>query len=177
MKFQEKEFQPVILGADITAYSLARAFHEEYGIKSITLSMTKSGFVNSSAIIENRFYPELEKEENAVRALLETGKEFEGKKKLIVFGCGDWYVRIVIENKDILAPYYIIPYIDRELLDRIVLKDHFYEIFEELGLPYPKTYVYECGHENRERSSSLIPKKSFGICWKSSRGAATIISS
>ncbi len=155
MKFQEKEFQPVILGADITAYSLARAFHEEYGIKSITLSMTKSGFVNSSAIIENRFYPELEKEENAVRALLETGKEFEGKKKLIVFGCGDWYVRIVIENKDILAPYYIIPYIDRELLDRIVLKDHFYEIFEELGLPYPKTYVYECGHENYKKPLNL----------------------
>jgi len=155
MKFQEKEFQPVILGADITAYSLARAFHEEYGIKSITLSMTKSGFVNSSAIIENRFYPELEKEENAVKALLETGKEFEGKKKLIVFGCGDWYVRIVIENKDILSPYYIIPYIDRELLDRIVLKDHFYEIFEDLGLPYPKTYVYECGQENWKKPLNL----------------------
>ena len=148
MKFNDLEFQPIILGADITAYSLARSFHEQYGIKSITLSMTQTGYVNSSDIIENRYYPNMEKDEVAVERLIEVGKEFQGKKKLIVFGCGDWYVRIIIENKEKLKPYYIIPYIDEDLLNRIVLKDKFYEIFEELGLDYPKTYVYEFGKEN-----------------------------
>ena len=148
MKFNDLEFQPIILGADITAYSLARSFHEQYGIKSITLSMTQTGYVNSSDIIENRYFPNMEKDEVAVERLIEVGKEFQGKKKLIVFGCGDWYVRIIIENKEKLKPYYIIPYIDEELLNRIVLKDKFYEIFEELGLDYPKTYVYEFGKEN-----------------------------
>ncbi len=148
MKFNDLPFIPVILGADITAYSLARSFHEEYGIKSITLSMTKKGYVPNSSFIENRYFPNLEKDEEAVKRLLEVGKEFEGRKKLILFGCGDWYVRIVIENKEKLAPYYIIPYIDEELLNRIVLKDKFYEICEEIGVDYPKTYVYECGKEN-----------------------------
>ena len=35
-----------------------------------------------------------------------------------------------------------------DLLNKIVLKDKFYEIFEDLGLDYPETYVYECGKEN-----------------------------
>ena len=148
MKFNDLPFIPIILGADITAYSLARSFHEEYGIKSITLSMTEKGYVPNSSFIENRYFPNLEKDEEAVKRLLEVGKEFEGRKKLILFGCGDWYVRIIIENKEKLAPYYIIPYIDEELLNRIVLKDKFYEICEEIGVDYPKTYVYECGKEN-----------------------------
>ena len=148
MQFEEREFLPVILGADITAYSLARSYHEEYHIRSLVLSMSKGGYIANSDIIENRVFPGLEKKEVLIERLLEVGKEFEGKKKLIVLGCGDWYVRALIESKEILKPYYIVPYIDEDLLNRIVLKDKFYEIFEELGLPYPKTYVYECGKEN-----------------------------
>ena len=148
MQFQEKEFLPVILGADITAYSLARSFHEEYGIKSLVLSMSEGGYIANSDIIENRIFPGLENKDVLVKHLIEVGKEFEGKKKLIVLGCGDWYVRALIESKKELSPYYIIPYIDVDLLNKIVLKDKFYEIFEELGLNYPKTYVYECGKEN-----------------------------
>lgn len=148
MHFEEREFLPVILGADITAYSLARSFHEEYHIKSLVLSMSEGGYIANSDIIENRIFPGLEKKEVLVERLLEIGKEFEGKKKLIVLGCGDWYVRALIESKKVLEPYYIVPYIDEDLLNKIVLKDKFYEIFEELGLDYPETYVYECGKEN-----------------------------
>ena len=148
MKFEEREFLPVILGADITAYSLARSFHEEYHIKSLVLSMRKGGYIANSDIIENRIYPGLENKDVLIQRLLEVGEEFKGRKKLIVLGCGDWYVRALIESKKVLEPYYIVPYIDEELLNRIVLKDKFYEIFEELGLNYPKTYVYECGKEN-----------------------------
>lgn len=148
MKFNELEFVPIILGADITAYSLARSFHEEYGIKSITLSMTQKGYVSESSFIENRYFPNLDKASESVRRLVEVGKEFEGKKKLILFGCGDWYVRTIIENKSKLSQYYIIPYIDEDLLNKIVLKDKFYEICEELKIDYPKTYIYDCGKKN-----------------------------
>ena len=148
MEFKELEFLPVILGADITAYSLARSFHEEYGIKSLVLSKLPAKIITESRIIENRVYENLDTDEVLIKTLLSVGKEFEGKKKLIVMGCGDWYVRLLSDNKDILSPYYIIPYIDKELLDQIVLKDRFYEICDELGIKYPKTYVYECGKEN-----------------------------
>ena len=148
MKFNELEFMPVILGADITAYSLVRSFHEEYGIRSLVLSQKQAKIISESKLCENRVFSGLENADVLVEHLIEIGKEFQGKKKLIVMGCGDWYVRNLIENKKVLEPYYIIPYIDLELLDKIVLKDKFYEICDEVGIRHPKTYVYNCGEEN-----------------------------
>lgn len=148
MEFEEREFLPVILGADITCYSLARSFHEEYKIKSLVLSQRRARIISESKIIENRVKPEIESPDGLVKVLTALGEEFKGKKKLILFGCGDFYVRNVVEHKKELSPYFIIPYVDQDLYDKIVLKDKFYEICEKLGIPYPKTYVYECKKEN-----------------------------
>lgn len=148
MKFNETEFLPVILGADITAYSLVRSFHEEYGIRSLVLSRLETKIISTSRLCENRVIEGLDNAPVLVDTLIKVGKEFAGRKKLIVMGCGDWYVRYLIENKDNLSEYYIIPYIDEELLNKIVLKDKFYEICDELGIYHPKTYVYNCGEEN-----------------------------
>ncbi len=148
MKLVEKEFMPVILGADITAYSLARSFHEEYGIKSLVVSQRRARIISESKIIENRVIPGLDDEKYLVEKLIEIGKEFKGKKKLILMGCGDFYVRDFVDNKDVLGEYFVIPYIDKELMDEIVLKDKFYEICDRLDIDHPRTYVYNCGEEN-----------------------------
>ena len=148
MELVEREFMPVILGADITAYSLARSFHEEYKIKSLVISQRRARIISESKIIENRVIPGLDDVNFLVEKLVEIGKEFKGKKKLILMGCGDFYVRDFVDNKEVLGEYYIIPYIDKALMDEIVLKDKFYEICDKLGIDHPKTYVYNCGEEN-----------------------------
>ncbi|MBQ1552535.1 MAG: hypothetical protein IIZ66_03225 [Clostridia bacterium] len=148
MEIKELEFMPVILGGDITAYSLARSFHEQYSIKSLVVSQMEAKFIAYSKIIENRVIAGLENADVLIPALVSIGKEYEGRKKLIVMGCGDWYVRCLIEHKAELSPYYVIPYIDEPLLNEIVLKDKFYDICSRLGISHPKTYVYECGKPN-----------------------------
>ena len=50
---------------------------------------------------------------------------------------------MIIENRDTLEKYYVIPYIQEELLNKLVLKDSFYDICEKTGVDYPKTFVYD----------------------------------
>ncbi len=136
------EFLPVILGGDITTYSLARSFHAQYGVKSLAVSMCKSMMVSRSSIIENLIVPDMDNGEKFVERLVEIAKGRPGKK-LLLMACGDWYVRMIVENRAALEPWYVIPYIGEELLNRLVLKDSFYAICDEVGVPYPKTFVYD----------------------------------
>ena len=50
----KEEFIPILLASDINVYSMARAFHEEYKVKSIVLARNTSGIINNSKIIEYR---------------------------------------------------------------------------------------------------------------------------
>ena len=148
MKLEEREFIPVILGGDITTYSLARSFHEEYHIRSIAISMQKNWLNSYSSIIENIIVPNMHKEEIFLKTLLDLGEKRGKDKQLILIACGDWYVRLIIEHRKELSPYYVIPYIEEDLMNRLVLKDSFYEICDQTGVPYPKTFVYDCKEKN-----------------------------
>lgn len=143
MEFKEYEFRPLILGGDVTAYSLIRSFYEEYGIKSLVVNMSEGGAVTGSCLCDILFYEKLEDKEVFLAAMAEVGERFKDKK-LIAMGCGDWYVRMLIENKATLPSNFVIPYIDEDLMNRIVLKDKFYEICAELDIPHPRTFVYDC---------------------------------
>ena len=58
-------FQPLLFGGDINVYSVARAFHEAYGVKSIAFGKFAATFPCAySAIIDYR--PCLENEVEAV---------------------------------------------------------------------------------------------------------------
>ena len=43
MEFKERDFVPVLFGGDINTYSVARAFYEEYQVKSWVLGKYMSG--------------------------------------------------------------------------------------------------------------------------------------
>ena len=146
------DFLPIILGGDITTYSLARSFHEEYGVKSVAVSMLKSIMISHSSIIENIVVPDMDTEEHFVERLIDLAKKYSGRK-LLLMACGDWYVRMIVENRAELEKYYVVPYIQEDLLNRLVLKDSFYSICDEVGVPYPKTFVYDC--KNRPETLDL----------------------
>ena len=136
---EKQKFIPVLIGADIGTYSIARTFYEEYGVKSKTFSQEVLGAINNSKIIDMTTIPNLTKEK-----LLDELKQFAKKTKKtkkILLACSEWYVDIIVLYKKELEKDYIIPYVDKNILDSIVRKDNFYEVCEKLNIDYPDTIV------------------------------------
>ena len=141
MKIQEKEFMAVLFGSDINTYSMARAFHQEYGIKSKVIGKYYTGPSYQSKIVDFYAKPDIDQKDIFLQELTKLAKE-NADKKLILLGCGDNYVRQIIENKEELSKYYIVPYINRDLMEQLIKKESFYEMCKKYDIPFPKTFIY-----------------------------------
>lgn len=147
---------PVILGGDIGAYSLARAFHEAYGIVPLVLSQADCHMCGDSSILVNRVVPHLERPAVLLSTLANTAERF-GNRPLLLLGCGDWYVRLIVENRSVLEKSFIIPYIDEELLNRLTEKDRFYALCAEVGVPVPRTVVFDARTDGDDPAGVALP--------------------
>ena len=136
---EKQEFIPVLIGADIGTYSIARSFYEEYGVKSKTFSQEVLGAINNSRLIDMTIIPNLTKEK-LLNELKDFAKKTKGVKKILL-ACSEWYVDIIVLYKKQLEKDYIIPYVDKDILDSIVRKDNFYDVCEKLDIDYPETIV------------------------------------
>ncbi|MEG1312323.1 MAG: carboxylate--amine ligase [Romboutsia sp.] len=143
--------QPVLVGGDINCYSVARAYHEAFGVKSIAFGRYALGATKDSNIIDFRIDPRIAQEKEFIEVLLKTADELEApNKKLILMGCTDEYAELIIDNRDVLKEKYIVPYIDSELKNKLIEKELFYQMCEEKGLDYPKTFIYSKGDKIEE---------------------------
>ena len=67
-------FQPLLFGGDINVYSVARAFHEAYGVKSIAYGRYPSFPCHGSAIIDYRVCPGVRRQRERRRLPQECGR-------------------------------------------------------------------------------------------------------
>lgn len=137
---------PVVLGGDVLAYSYARCFNEAYGIKTVVLSGVDVRVTSSSRFTDYRVMPEMNEGSEAIASLLRRlGEEWTVAGKVpVLLGSADWHVRVICEHARELADLFVIPYNSFEVLDDITQKGRFYQICEELGMAYPKTWTFDC---------------------------------
>lgn len=134
--------QPVVLGADIGVYALARAFHEQYGVRSIVVSGAALGPVAHSAIIDHVLVADGHDPRQLVDGLLRVAREQAGKR-LVLMANSDWLVRVVVQHRAELEPHYVVPFLDEDLMDRLSDKATFAEIATDLGIAVPRTIVQD----------------------------------
>ncbi len=134
--------QPVVLGGDIGAYSIARTFHEAYGVRSVVLSSASTGLVRDSVATRNLVEPAIDDGPTVVARLRAIAAEHPGDR-LILLGSADWLVRTIVEQREHLEDLYTIPYVPRATLDRVTDKERFGELCRELDLPHPATVVHD----------------------------------
>lgn len=147
MSVGNETFVPILLGSDMNAYGMARAFHKEYGIKSLVLGRATLTATANSKIISIKEIPNFNKQEVFLPTMLKIANEYKGRK-LLLLACGDDYARLIINNKQKLAPLFLLPFIDKDLMDKIVLKENFYDICEKYEFEYPKTTL--CTYETKD---------------------------
>ena len=145
----ECTFQPLLFGGDINVYSVARAFHEAYGVKSVAFGKFAATFPCAfSAIIDYR--PCLENEEEAafLQNVKDVAAEFSDKTVLVV-GCGDSYVKLCAHLKGQFPPNVKCNYISGDMLDKLTDKEQFYALCGKYGIDHPATLVYDpsMGHD------------------------------
>ena len=134
------DFTPVLLGADLNCYSVARAFHEAYGVKTQAFGKQSLGFTAHSRIVNFTVEPHLDDSALCVRLLRDYAERHTGRP-LILMGCTDEYAAFLIEHRDELSDLYLLPYMDAHLMEGLVDKADFYESCEKFGIPYPKTVI------------------------------------
>lgn len=142
----KQEFLPVILGSDDNAYGMARAFHEQYGIKSIIVTKGHILPTMHSKILEKKIYEKLDEPTYFIKSMLDLHNELKDRaEKLLVIASNENYAELAIRHKAELEPHYILPFISEELMDQVVYKERFYEMCEEHGLDYPDTLIFKKG--------------------------------
>ena len=142
-------FQPLLFGGDINVYSVARAFHEAYGVKSIAFGKYAGTFPCAhSAIIDYRPCPENEDEAVFLRNVKNVAAECADRTVLVV-GCGDSYVKLAAHLKDQFPANVKCNYISGEMLDTLTDKEQFYLLCDKYGIDHPATFVYsgDMGHD------------------------------
>ena len=141
-------FQPLLFGGDINVYSVARAFHEAYGVKSIAYGKFHTFPCAFSAIIDYRTCPENEEDEVFLQHVNEVCAQLPDKTVLVI-GCGDSYVQLAARYKDQMPANAIAPYIPGDLLDHLINKEYFYQLCDEHGIDHPATFIYDksMGHD------------------------------
>lgn len=150
----DKQITPVLLGADLNCYNVARAFHEQYGVKSYAFGRYAVSATKYSKIINFRCIPNIDKDEVMLDTLHRFADAHIGDR-LVLFGCTDDYVAMIIRNREELSDY-VIPYPQAEMLTTVAKKAEFYETCEKFGIPYPATVVLSNATEKSELTEAAL---------------------
>ena len=150
-----RRLQPVVVGGDILAYSYVRELHRAYGIeRTIVLATQDIKMLSSSRFTDYRLEPLIHDPEDLYDALERVAAQVRADdpdRVLLVLGCDDCHARMLSSGKLRLeAAGYTVPYIDFDLLDDITQKRRFYELCEQLDIPFPRTWYFDCGPDGPE---------------------------
>lgn len=138
----KNNFIPLLFAGDINVYSVARAFHEAYGVKPFVYGKYPTGPCYKSKIMNYHPEPKADQQDTFLSLVLDFAQR-HAQEKILLIGCGDSYVQLISANKDKLPANVIAPYIPIQMMDDLIHKEKFYAMCEKAGVDYPATFVHK----------------------------------
>ncbi|GAA2033170.1 carboxylate--amine ligase [Yaniella flava] len=142
----EQPFVPVITGGDLGSYSLAREFHEAYGVISAVVPTAHNLVVGGSSITQLFPAGPMFDAATVLKHLASVAQQLRGPRNrpLVLITGFDYLVRISVEyRQELLDMGYVFVDNTVQQLDNAALKENFYELCDQLGVPYPRTAVFD----------------------------------
>ena len=142
------DFTPVVVGGDIGAYSLARAFHEAYGIRTVVISRLAGWVVGTSALIDNvRCEDPFDAE--ILAPVLQQVAEAHPEQRLLLLGSADATVKAIIRVRDEIGldARFVAPYVGLDTFAAATEKQNFTALCQGLGVDHPGTVVVDLADE------------------------------
>ena len=144
ISFVDRDFVPLVFGSDINSYSVARAFYEQYRVKTHVFGKYHTGPSFRSKIVD--YTPgELIDHDDVFMESVRGFAAAHSDKRVLLVGCGDNYVALASKHKDEFPENVVAPYIDFSLMDTFQRKEEFYRFCDKHGLARPGTFVYQKG--------------------------------
>ncbi len=149
-----RRLQPVVVGGDILAYSYVRELHRAYGIeRTIVLATQDIKMLSSSRFTDYRLEPpSTTRKTSTTRSSAwppgsrRRPRPRAARARLRRLPCAHALIGKASPRGRRLHG----PYIDFDLLDDITQKRRFYELCEQLDIPFPRTWYFDCGPDGPE---------------------------
>lgn len=155
----------LIMGTDINAYYMSRCYHELTGEKADMIGNRAMPYTNISNSI---IVPNFNDKENFKKALIEYGEK-NREYTILLIATSDLYVKLVAEEKSLLEKYYVFNYPDIELVNNLLIKEKFYDIYQDMGIDMPKTFIFPC-NQNKDMNEIKEYFKEYPLIIKPSDG-------
>lgn len=134
-------FNAIILGTDHNSYSVARSFYEAFGKKPIVAGSAVLVPFYKSKIAEIYTEKNFSSDDEVFVKTLNGLVEKRPEDDFIFFAPTEHYVNLLVRNAKNFDFSYHIPYPEPEWAEKLLKKSEFYKILEDIGVPYPKTFI------------------------------------
>ncbi|MBR2432769.1 MAG: hypothetical protein IKB23_07625, partial [Clostridia bacterium] len=142
---------PVLLGADLNAYSVALAFRDFFGVASHVFARYRCGATENSKFITTHICEGLCDVSVAIPELLKFAAENNGAE-LFLIPCADWYVEMLIKARSQLGGIYNVYMPDADIWRTLSDKAEFYSLMKKAKIPHPPYIAFKKGDKITEKS-------------------------
>src|SRR5690606_35092636 len=123
-------------------YSIARSFHEAYGVRSIVVSNQLRGPIDHSRILDNVLVGAGAGEEQTVAALLDVARRNAGTPLLLMVNA-EHEVEMVVRHRALLEPHVVIPFAPGDVLTAAADKEVLAGACARLGIATPASQAVD----------------------------------
>ena len=164
-------FDLVLLGSGLGVYTLARAFHEEYGIVATVITKVGVEPMRRSVSCEVIELGGSAVDEALIDRAVALAVERGGVRPQLLLANADSLVQLMSDHRERLLEHYVLPILEADVLERLSDKAEFSQLCLEHGVATPRTEVIDL---RTPRDASWEPPRTelpFPLVMKAARTA------